>query len=236
MLVSGATKTHRRFWDHPSFGHLVTPRSGNSLRVMNGKPWAADNDCFQGWDMKRERAFSKMLGRICLDGNKQTCRFVAAPDAVGDAATTLDRFAAWQPIIASCGLPVALVAQDGLTIDAVPWEQTDALFVGGSTEFKLSFNAELLIGEAKARGKWVHIGRVSSFRRVRHFHEIGVDSIDGTCWSRWSDVYFPKFLKWLHKLNEQPHFLTPNPQQAGVCIDYLMARKSLAASPSKPPR
>lgn len=207
VLVSGATATHRRFWDHPSFGHLVTPRSGNSLRAMNGKPWAADNDCFQGWDRTRELNFSKMLGRICKDGKLETCKFITMPDAVGDHKTTRERFEAWQPIVASCKLPVALVAQDG--IDDVPWDRVDAVFVGGSTEFKLSADVDELVAESKRRGKWVHIGRVNTFRRVRHFHEIGVDSIDGTTFSRWPDTYFPAFLRWLNKLNSQAHFLSP---------------------------
>src|SRR5262245_60845711 len=100
LLVSGATATHRRYWDNPNFGHRVTPRAGNSLRVIaeNGKPWAADNDCFGGWDMVRERAFSKMLGRICRDGSKNGCKFIALPDKVGDAKTTLERFYPWESI------------------------------------------------------------------------------------------------------------------------------------------
>lgn len=209
ILVSGATSTHRRFWDHPRFGHLVTPRSGNSIRVIgeNGKAWAADNDAFSGWDKTKERSFSKMLGRICRDGRRESCRFVAAPDFVADAERTLERFACWQPIIAACGLPVALVAQDGLTPACAPWEKLDCLFIGGSTEWKLSLAAEELILEAKACAKWVHVGRVNSFRRVRHFHEIGVDSIDGTCFSRWPDKYFPGVLRWLARLDAQPSFL-----------------------------
>ncbi len=42
------------------------------------------------------------------------CLFVAAPDVVADAEATLDLFGGWRREIASQGLPVALVAQDGL--------------------------------------------------------------------------------------------------------------------------
>lgn len=208
VLVSGATGTHRRYWNHPTFGRLITPRTGNSLRSISDKIWAADNDCFQGWDMVRERAFSRMLGRMCLDGNKATCKFVTMPDAVGDCGTTLERFEAWEPIVRTSGFPVALVAQDGLTNDAVPWGRIDALFIGGSTVFKLSSQVDSLVEEAKARAKWVHVGRVNSFRRIRHFHEIGVDSIDGTCFSKWPDKYFPGALRWIGRLDRQAHFFT----------------------------
>ena len=208
VLVSGGTATHRRYWDNQSFGFLLTPRSGNSVKVMSdsGKPWAADNDAFGGWSRKHELRFSAMLGRMCLHGNRATCKFVVAPDVVADARITLEQFAAWEPFISGSGFPVALVAQDGLTIELAPWNKFDALFIGGTTEFKVSLECERLCIEAKRLGKWLHIGRVNTFRRVRHFHEIGVDSIDGTCFSKWPDVYFPKFLKWLEELNARRTF------------------------------
>lgn len=206
VLVSGATATHRRYWDDPSFGHLITPRSGNSIRATceSGKPWAADNDAFGGWTDKKETAFSKMLGRICLDGQKESCKYIACPDVVGDSKTTMDRFYRWEPIIRSTGFPVALVAQDGLYPRVVPWDSIDALFIGGTTEWKLSGDVDWLIDEAKQRHKWIHVGRVNSARRIRHFHEVGVDSIDGRSFSAWPDLYFAKFLKWINRLNRQP--------------------------------
>lgn len=209
-FVSGATATHRRdYWGHPSFGHLITPRAGNSIKVLceSGKPWGADNDAYHGWDQQKELSFSKMLGRICRDGSKENCKFVSAPDAVADAATTLERFDRWEPIIRACGLPVALVAQDGLTIATTPWDRIECLFIGGTTEWKLSEQAERLLIAAKARGKWAHVGRVNTARRIRHFHEIGVDSIDGQSFSKWPDEYFPAFLRWLGRLNAQQTFI-----------------------------
>ncbi|HXF62680.1 MAG TPA: hypothetical protein VNK95_13745, partial [Caldilineaceae bacterium] len=56
----------------------------------------------------------------------------------------------------------------------------DALFIGGSTGWKLSEAADWCIRRAKERGVWVHAGRVNSLRRIRHFQLIGVDSVDGT--------------------------------------------------------
>jgi hypothetical protein len=69
------------------------------------------------------------------------------------------------------------------------WPRIDALFVGGSTQWKLGPSAEALVAEAKARGKWVHMSRVNSARRIRYAASIGCDSIDGTKWVRWRDAY-----------------------------------------------
>jgi len=75
---------------------------------------------------------------------------------------------------------VALVAQDGLESLPVPWEDFDALFIGGSTAWKLSEAARELCQEAKRRGKWVHMGRVNSLRRMQVAEAFGCDSADGT--------------------------------------------------------
>lgn len=87
---------------------------------------------------------------------------------------------------------------------AVQAHHEQQLFIGGTTEWKLSANVDWLIAEAQDGGKWVHVGRVNSARRIRHFHEVGVDSIDGRSFSAWPDLYFAKFLKWMDRLNSQP--------------------------------
>jgi hypothetical protein len=45
----------------------------------------------------------------------------------------------------------------------------------------MSENAEAVIRRAQALGKWVHVGRVNTIRRIRRFQRMGVDSVDGTC-------------------------------------------------------
>jgi len=154
----------------------------------DGQRWAADNGAFAGFD---ETAFLRMLER--LGSRRSTCLFVSCPDVVGDAAATLDLFHEWVPRLWSW--PLALVAQDGLEPDAVPWRVIDALFIGGTTEFKLSPEAAGLIRLAKHRGKWVHMGRVNTIRRMVYANSIGVDSIDGTSFSRWADIYIPRALR-----------------------------------------
>jgi hypothetical protein len=181
LLVSGGHPRH-----HAQVGRLCVPRDGQSPDP--GQVWAADNGAFSGFD---ETAFLKMLAR--LESWRDTCLFVAIPDVVGSHTLTLDLFEVWAPRLQKW--PLALVAQDGLTPEAVPWNKIDALFIGGTTEWKLSPAAALLVREAKRRRKWVHMGRVNTIRRMVYANSIGVDSIDGTSFSRWSDIYIPRAVR-----------------------------------------
>lgn len=186
-LVSGATATLRRYAHTGAFGQLMVPAAGNLPLVDLGLPWACDNGAFTGFD---EARFLAMLARLAgYDG----CRWVTAPDVVGDAAATLDLFASWAPRISRLGYPVALVAQDGLAPGDVPWDDVACLFVGGTTAFKLSAEARLLLRAAQARGVGTHVGRVNSARRARYCCSLEVDSFDGTTMSAWPDRWFPHF-------------------------------------------
>ena len=193
ILVSGATKTVRRLRAAHALtlGELIVPASGN-WPTPNGV-WACDNGAFSGFD---EVAFVRMLDRLTgLPG----CRFVTAPDIVGDAAATLALFGVWEPRIRDYGYPVALVAQDGLVPRDVPWERIDALFIGGSTAWKLSVHARELVEHAKRLGKWVHVGRVNTRTRMTRMMGWGVDSIDGTQWSRWADTHLARGLRHIER-------------------------------------
>lgn len=194
LLVSGATRTLKRYAGSDHLGFLLTPRAANSVATIKelGLPWGADNSAYSGFS---EGRFTNMLDRIeTVPG----LLWVAAPDVVEDMEATLRLFDAWQPRLAARGLPVALVAQDGLEDVDVPWVHLDALFIGGSTEWKLSDQARQLCKEAKDRGKLVHVGRVNSKRRLTHLARWGcVDSVDGSGFSRWPDTKIPRGLRWI---------------------------------------
>jgi len=87
--------------------------------------------------------------------------------------------------------PIAFVAQDGQERLPVPWEHFEALFVGGSTQWKLGPHAAALIREAKRHDKWVHVGRVNTLRRIEWFKALEVDSIDGSGFARFTRVRLP---------------------------------------------
>ncbi len=169
-------------------GVLVVPGAWAKPESLDlHRPWACDNGAFSGLDVA---AFLRMLRRF-QDFNSD-CLFVTAPDVVGDAKATMTLFNEWEPFIHSLGYKVAFVGQDGLRIQDVPWKRCEAVFLGGSTEWKLGTVARDLAGYGKAYGKWVHMGRVNSARRMKYAIRIGCDSVDGKQWSAWSRLYLPK--------------------------------------------
>src|SRR5215471_7148533 len=184
LFVSGATRTAKRF----RVGELIVPGAGNSPDLLKLEPgrWAMDNGAYSGFDAA---AFVRMLERFY---GRLGCRFVTAPDAVADAHQTLAQWPFWSKLIRGVGFVPALVAQDGMTVEDVPWSELGALFIGGSTEWKLGPQAATLIAYAKTRGLWVHVGRVNSQRRIWDMARKGVDSWDGTKYSRFSEVYLPE--------------------------------------------
>ena len=191
LLVSGATVSGGRYLAHPSFGWLKTPANGNSVKaiIAAGVPWACDNDCFIA--LKREK-YVRMLRSVA---GQRGLLWVTAPDVVADADATLARFRVWRPALDYYTLPIAFVAQDGQERRPVPWDAIRCLFIGGSTAWKEGPHAAQLIHEAHARGKWVHVGRVNTLRRYWWLSSLPVDSIDGTCFSKWPDKFIPWMLR-----------------------------------------
>lgn len=153
---------------------MITPRMGQ--RPPDGQPWAADNARFGGSYAYTDEKYLAWLATMPAP----SCLFAAAPDVVGDAGATAVLSAPMFARIRALGFPVALVAQDGQESVPVPWDEIDALFIGGTTEWKLSPAAASIAAEAKRRGKWVHMGRVNSLRRMQYAESIGCDSADGT--------------------------------------------------------
>lgn len=178
VLISGSTKNPVAYMSRENYdryaGQLVTYRSGNTIRASI---WAMDNFAFTNFQAK---PFVRSLYRYqAIPG----CLFVVSPDVVCDAFATLRRFRHWQPFIRQLGYPVALAAQDGLENMTIPWLDFDALFIGGSTAWKLSASTAAIVAETKRRGKWVHMGRVNSIKRLRYAQAIGCDSCDGTTYN-----------------------------------------------------
>lgn len=189
LLVSGATRTVRQLMvQHPNLGMLLTPNTGN-VCPEPGVIWAADNACFNGFDEVRFRAFLKKLH------GRTDCLWVTAPDVVADSVETARLWREWRPAIAGAGLRPALVIQDGLTVEDVPWDEVGAIFVGGSTRYKLSETAAQIVGEGNRRNVWTHMGRVNTAKRLLFASAIGCRSIDGSSFSRFSKTHLPWALR-----------------------------------------
>jgi hypothetical protein len=196
LLVSGAT----RFPRGEDVGHLIVPRQWNdpdSLDLQPGR-WAMDNGCFVGFD---PGAFMRMLYAY---RDKRGCLFVTAPDAVADAAETLHLWMFWSPVIRALGHSPAFVAQNGLAMPRVPWDDFGTLFIGGDDAFKDGPVSRTLCAYAKAKGKRVHWGRVNGKRRYELAMKAGADSIDGTGFSMYPDTNIPKAQAWRRAIHAQP--------------------------------
>jgi hypothetical protein len=161
-----------------------------------GVTWAADNGCY-GKSYPGDAKWFQWLTASVPD--RDTCLFATAPDIVGDAAGTLLRSAPHLPRIRELGFRAALVAQDGLENFLVPYDSFDALFIGGTTQWKLGPHVPKLIERAKVRGMHVHMGRVNSRKRWRYAKSLGCDTADGTFLAFAPRTNIPRFRMWLRE-------------------------------------
>ena len=191
IYLSGAIRPE--IANRPEFGYMRTPNMGN--KVGPEQTWFADNGCFS---LKGERDFHLDKYLSWLKGqNPSTCLGATAPDKVGDAEVTLTKSLPVLPELRRLGYKASLVAQDGLEKIAVPWDAFDVLFIGGTTEWKLGAGAVQLMLEAQARGKWVHMGRVNSFKRYLFAAFAGCDSVDGTFLAFGPTKNLPRLESWI---------------------------------------
>ena len=187
--------------DRQLLGRLVQPRHYGTMidTDANGRPWAADNDCFNGLDPD---AYRKMVRALPPTG-----RFLTVPDVVADHERTLALWGRWAPFVMDHGHCPAFVLQDGCRdIGQVP-EEAGAVFVGGTTGYKLSPATADLIIAAKRRGLWVHMGRAGTGRRLVYAISLGVDSVDSSGFSRWSDDRIPPALAIIRSAGQQMSLL-----------------------------
>lgn len=156
---------------HPDLGVMVNAlTTGTALGVKEGRTWGMDNGAYSG-------RFDPDALLDALDKfrpHRQTCRFVVAPDVLGDGAATEALYPTWRAVIRRAGYPVAFVAHRGTT--RLP--DCDALFVPAMNLDDP--NIPRLVEEARRAGKWVHVGRVNSAERTASMFRLGADSVDGT--------------------------------------------------------
>lgn len=166
--------------------------------------WAADNNCYNDPDIDID-AYLDWLDSY--RDFRSTCLFAPAPDVVGDAEATMERARPVLKMIRGLGFRAALVAQDGLERMRIDWEELDTLFVGGTTSWKLSPASYGLIEEANRRGKWTHMGRVNTRRRIRIAAMSGCKSVDGTKLAYAPDRNLMLLARWLDEINRQPFLI-----------------------------
>lgn len=195
-------------------GLLIQPDTAQYVRHIGSfGVFGVDNGCFAKGDAFDAQRWFSWVTTLPREG----CAFVVAPDVVGDAGATWRRSRPWLERIREAGFPAALVAQNGLTArdTEVIFEEADAVFIGGDDAFKVSPFSTWLVGEARAAGKWTHVGRVNSRRRMRWAGLVaGADSADGTYLAFGPKTNLPKLLSWLDELKRYEG-VPPLPGMAG---------------------
>jgi len=172
-----------------NFGILLTPFSQRT-RPDTTWIWAADNGCFASrWELKTWSSWLETRDQ------PQTALFAVVPDVVCDPIGTLKRWQEHYEFVAGLGYRPAFVLQDGATNATIPWDELGCLFIGGSTKYKLSEDARQFISEAKHLGKWVHMGRVNSQKRIELAVGWGCDSADGTYIAFGPDINTPRLVR-----------------------------------------
>jgi len=178
IFLTGATMDFQGMPDW--IGHLCTPLSPKLSRTSQTiRPYAIDNGCYASKVPFNLEKYLSFVSKLMTAANRPPL-FTAAPDIVGDHLGTWRLTEPVLPRLRSIGARPALVCQDGLTAEAVPWDAIDALFIGGTTRWKMGHEVVKICQEAKLRRTWIHVGRVNNSERIRHCHELlRADSIDG---------------------------------------------------------
>lgn len=148
-----------------------------------GFPYAIDNGAWTAHQRSQpfdHAAFERVVWSLGSHAD-----WIVAPDVVADRKSSLRLTASYLPSLDRWPLLVAV--QDGMTAaDVAPWlGPRCGLFLGGSTEWKLS-TMSYWGGVAQQKGCWYHVARVNSSRRIRLAHKAGAHSIDGSGASRFA--------------------------------------------------
>lgn len=179
------------------FGVINTPDNMRKTlihAISTGRKWAFDNAAFTG-----NFNLDKWIG--CMNKMheyRNSCMFVVCPDVVGDAEKTIESYNKHRDIIKNLGYRVAFACQDGQENYDIP-SDCDAVFIGGTTQWKLSKMARDAILTARAHGKHVHVGRVNTLRRIAYFKAAGADSVDGTMIVYKPTQRLQQLIAWMHQ-------------------------------------
>lgn len=197
MLWLGTSRTQpmvRFMLDNHEIGLMCQP--WGTRKIDAGWIWAADNGCFtEKWS---EEPWLRWLSR---PHPRTGCLFATVPDVVGNHHATLERWEDYSSTVRQMGYPLAFIAQDGAEDGEIPWAELDTLFIGGTTEWKMSQSAFNLAIQARDLGKWVHVGRVNSLSRLKYWRNVAHSS-DGTMLAFKPDEYAPRVRGWVQEMRQ----------------------------------
>jgi hypothetical protein len=178
LIDGGASRIEARVreWPEKIGGQLITALTSYS---RHHEVFAVDNGAYSGF---REKNFIRILKRE--EKNKEHCLFVAIPDKVGSHKETLAMWDRYHYL--GEGWKKAFVAQDGY--DGHP-DDVDCLFIGGTNRFKDSKESYNAVVDAKKKGLFVHVGRVTAVKRFLFYEDAGADTCDGSGLSRFDKTF-----------------------------------------------
>lgn len=217
-LVTGTDPTALALVASGAVGYIAQP--GSNLPPAAGT-WAADNGCVASgpggmpipnpkWSADRWLAW---LERHVDQADR--CLFAVLPDVPLSHEGTVERSMQWAERVRDLGYRPAFAFQNGSEVDPdIPWDAFDVAFLGGDTAWKVGHRGHLIATRAVDRGKWVHMGRVNSERRLRRAAVMGCSSADGTFLRFGPRVNVPRLLRWLDSLAEVPPFDPGLPEAA----------------------
>lgn len=167
-------------------GHLYSPRAQRG--PWPWFPYALDNGAFSCWDQKTNTfneakwMFTENHWRRLLFWSEAAPikpLWAIVPDVPGNALATLERWSRFAHELGS--IPPALAVQDGMVPEDVAhlYPLPAVICVGGTTEWKWSTVEQW--AHAFPR---VHVLRCNAPDRLPELEALGIESTDGTGWSR----------------------------------------------------
>lgn len=143
-------------------------------------PHALDNGAWGAF--QKQTPFDGVAFEKLVDASGANAQFIVVPDIVAGGMASLEFSLSWLPRLAGAKR-LLIPVQDGMDVFTVAAVLTEdyrlGIFLGGSTEWKLETMYQW--GELAAiMGRYYHVGRVNSRRRIRLCAEAGADSFDGT--------------------------------------------------------
>ena len=169
--------------------------SARGVLRTEGFSYALDNGAWTAFQRGEEfdvAAFEKAVRMLGPGAD-----WIVLPDVVMGGIASLDMSIAWlrklRRRVVLRDARFMLAVQNGMEEPAVLRRikrhlgKKVGIFVGGDTEWKLATMA-LWSGVAHECGAICHVGRVNTARRIRLCEVAGVDSFDGSGWSRFGDT------------------------------------------------
>lgn len=167
-------------------GHLFSPNAQRG--PWPWFPYALDNGAFSAWDRTdnsfdeskwSEHAWKCLI--VWAASQSQKPMWAIVPDRPGDARQTIERWSMYAGIVKENGIPLAIAVQDGMTAEMVKRLKptADVIAVGGSTEWKWH-SVEMWSREFQR----VHLLRCNMPTKLDYLEQLGIESCDGTGWSR----------------------------------------------------